>query len=188
MAFFFLRQPLQLLKSSTDRILSLHTTTIRFSFFSSYSSNDHDNHLPGLSLAADGAEIRSKIAKAAVELGKFANYTSAGTVEFIYDDKTGKFYFLEVNTRLQVEHGVTEMVLSCGSSRPGVTVELDLVEWMLLQAQGKLPALRQEDWDTPVGHAIQVRVYSEDVLHDYRGCCGLVQEMALAVGDEGRVG
>ena len=80
------------------------------------------------------------------------NYRNAGTVEFIYDAEARQFYFLEVNTRLQVEHGVTEEVWG-----------VDLVEWMLQQAAGELA-----DLDTlkaalsPHGHAVQVRIYAED--------------------------
>jgi urea carboxylase len=80
---------------------------------------------PGLSAA-----VRKHLLNTAVKLGKAVNYQSAGTVEFVFDAHTGQFYFLEVNTRLQVEHGVTEEVTG-----------IDLVEWMLLQAAGELPAL-----------------------------------------------
>ena len=64
---------------------------------------------------------------AAIRLGEAVRYQSAGTVEFIYDNKTEDFYFLEVNTRLQVEHGVTEEVTG-----------IDLVEWMIQQAGGRV--------------------------------------------------
>ena len=73
-------------------------------------------------------QVRQALLDAAVRLGKSVNYQSAGTVEYIYDASTGEFYFLEVNTRLQVEHGVTEEVTG-----------LDLVEWMVRQAAGDLP-------------------------------------------------
>ena len=77
------------------------------------------------------SSVREALLDAAVRLGKSVNYQSAGTVEFILDTSTGEFYFLEVNTRLQVEHGVTEEVTG-----------IDLVEWMIRQAAGDLPPLR----------------------------------------------
>src|SRR5882762_2349464 len=81
--------------------------------------------VPGLAQA-----IQAQLFQAAIMLGKAVQYASAGTVEFIYDDDSGQFYFLEVNTRLQVEHGVTEQVTG-----------IDLVEWMIKQAAGELPSL-----------------------------------------------
>ena len=83
---------------------------------------------------------------------QLVNYRSAGTVEFVMDTETQEFYFLEVNTRLQVEHGVTEQVFG-----------VDLVEWMVTLASG--------DWSAPTekldptGHSIQVRLYAEDQLN-----------------------
>ena len=89
---------------------------------------------PGL---ADTA--RSALIDAALRLGRAVNYQSAGTVEFIYDNDTADWYFLEVNTRLQVEHGVTEEVTG-----------IDLVEWMVRQAAGEMPSL-----DTfPIGRRV----------------------------------
>ena len=96
-------------------------------------------------------------------------YRNAGTVEFIYDSKDDKFYFLEVNTRLQVEHGVTEEVYG-----------VDLVEWMLLQAAGELGDLKS--LRAPLiakGHAIQVRVYAEDPARDFQPCAGLLSKVAF---------
>ena len=82
------------------------------------------------------------------------NYEGAGTVEFIFDNETGEFFFMEMNTRLQVEHPVTEMV----------TGE-DLVRWQLIVAEGgKLP-LTQEEVETQMatkGHAIEARIYAEN--------------------------
>ncbi len=97
------------------------------------------------------------------------NYRNAGTVEFIYDSKDDKFYFLEVNTRLQVEHGVTEEVFG-----------VDLVEWMLLQAAEKLGDLKTLRAPlTAKGHAIQVRVYAEDPARDFQPCAGLLSKVAF---------
>jgi urea carboxylase len=102
------------------------------------------------------------------------NYRNAGTVEFIYDAKDDKFYFLEVNTRLQVEHGVTEEVYS-----------VDLVEWMLRQAAGELGDLKDLRAPlTPKGHAIQVRVYAEDPARDFQPCAGLLSKVEFPEASE----
>lgn len=102
------------------------------------------------------AETRIALAAAAVALGEAVSYRSAGTVEFVFDADTNAFYFLEVNTRLQVEHGVTEMVLG-----------VDLVEWMLRLAASEMPHLSGLV-KNPRGHSIQARVYAEDPAHDFR--------------------
>jgi len=106
--------------------------------------------------------VRENLLQSAGRLGKAVHYQSAGTVEFIYDNSTGKFYFLEVNTRLQVEHGVTEEVTG-----------VDLVEWMVKQAAGEMPAL-----DTihvnPSGSSIQVRIYAEDAAKNFQPSAGLL--------------
>ncbi len=97
------------------------------------------------------------------------NYASAGTVEYLYDAETDEFYFLEVNTRLQVEHGVTEEVNG-----------VDLVEWMVLQAAGELPPLDQARI-APRGASIQVRLYAEDPARDFRPSSGLLTHVAWPV-------
>ena len=104
--------------------------------------------------------LRQALLDAAVRLGKAASYQSAGTVEYIFDASTGEFYFLEVNTRLQVEHGVTEEVTG-----------IDLVEWMVRQAAGDLPPLDSFDIQ-PSGASIQVRVYAENPARDFQPSCG----------------
>jgi urea carboxylase len=110
---------------------------------------------PGLSAA-----VREKLLESAVRLGKAVRYQSAGTVEFLYDNSTLEFYFLEVNTRLQVEHGVTEEVTG-----------VDLVEWMVRQAAGEMLALDQIEIQ-PSGCSIQVRIYAEDAAKGYQPSAG----------------
>ncbi len=93
--------------------------------------------------------LREKLGKAAIDVARSCDYVGAGTVEFIMDEGK-KFYFLEMNTRLQVEHPVTEM-----------TTGLDLVALQIEIAEGKKLQLRQEDL-APIGHSIELRVYAED--------------------------
>jgi urea carboxylase len=107
--------------------------------------------------------------EAAVRLGTAAQYRSAGTVEFVVDARSGAFYFLEVNTRIQVEHGVTEEVTG-----------IDLVEWMVRLATGE-PLPRHH---VPVarGAAIQARLYAEDPARDFQPSAGLLTEVAFPGG------
>ncbi|HEY2122549.1 MAG TPA: urea carboxylase, partial [Chthoniobacterales bacterium] len=114
--------------------------------------------------------VRKRLFDTAINLGKAVNYASAGTVEFIYDSSSETFYFLEVNTRLQVEHGVTETV--CG---------IDLVEWMIRLAAGELPAVSSL---LPVssGHSIQVRIYAEDPNKNFQPSSGLLTEVVFPKG------
>jgi urea carboxylase len=117
---------------------------------------------PGLSEAQ-----RKDLLAVAERLALTVGYQSAGTVEFVYDSAAGQFYFLEVNTRLQVEHGVTEEVTG-----------IDLVEWMLLAAAGELndlEALRP----TSRGASIQVRLYAEDPHKNFQPSAGRLTNVQL---------
>lgn len=112
--------------------------------------------------------IRKAMCKASLDLAKEVGYRSAGTVEFLYDPETFNFYFLEVNTRLQVEHGVTEEVLG-----------IDLVEMMIKEAADELTDL-QSYVKKPVGHSIQARIYAEDSFHSFRPSAGRLDGVALS--------
>ncbi len=125
---------------------------------------------PNLSIAT-----RRSLERTAEELLAQVDYRNVGTVEFIVDAADESFYFLEVNTRLQVEHGVTEAVYG-----------LDLVEWMLRVAAGVPPDLEAERTSlTPRGHAIQVRLYAEDPGRDFRPSPGRLVEVGFPQTEEG---
>ena len=106
--------------------------------------------------------VRKHLLETAVRLGKAVQYQSAGTVEFVFDAHNGEFYFLEVNTRLQVEHGVTEELTG-----------VDLVEWMVLQAAGASPRLDTVRIE-PEGASIQVRLYAEDPNKNFQPSSGML--------------
>lgn len=107
------------------------------------------------------AELRDRLGHAAVQVGHSCGYSNAGTVEFIMDDK-GKFYFLEMNTRLQVEHPVTEMVTG-----------VDLVEQQIKIAEGHPIAIQQSEVHQ-IGHAIELRVYAEDIYNGFAPSTGQI--------------
>lgn len=119
-------------------------------------------------------ELRKKLGESSVSLAESIKYGSAGTVEYLVDDKTGDYFFLEMNTRLQVEHGITELCYG-----------VDLVELMLRQAdaelsdKGGLDAKALEDLKVsdPKGAAIEARVYAENPLRDYAPSPGLLQKV-----------
>ncbi len=98
-------------------------------------------------------EKRNELYNYAREIIKYANYTNAGTVEFLYSD--GKFYFLEVNSRIQVEHPISEMITG-----------FDLIRLQIEVAEGKKIAIRDDDIRFR-GHAIEARLYAEDPLNDF---------------------
>ncbi len=111
------------------------------------------------------AFTREAMLDAALRLSRAVNYRSAGTVEYLYDPERDDFFFLEVNTRLQVEHGVTEQVTG-----------VDLVEWMVRGAAGDFAFL--DGWvSRPRGASIQARLYAEDPGQDYRPSSGVLTEV-----------
>jgi len=99
--------------------------------------------------------IRAKMGEAAVKAAKAVNYFSAGTIEFIFNPIDSSFYFLEMNTRLQVEHPVTELVTG-----------IDLVQWQIRIAAGEKFPFTQDDF-IQRGHAIECRVYAEDPANGF---------------------
>ncbi len=115
-------------------------------------------------------ETRARLLDAAVKLGRAVGYRSAGTVEFVYDVQRGEFYFLEVNTRLQVEHGVTEEVTG-----------VDLVEWMVRAAAGEPPDIANWRYD-PKGHSLQARLYAEDPARNFRPSSGMLSHVQMPSG------
>jgi len=116
-------------------------------------------HLPAITRAA--------LINAATDLAQAVKYRSAGTVEFLYDAERDDFFFLEVNTRLQVEHGVTEQVTG-----------VDLVEWMVRGAAGDFGFL-DAPLPAPRGASIQARLYAEDPGQDYRPSSGVLTEVSF---------
>ncbi len=120
------------------------------------------------------AEIRQKMGEAAVKVAASCDYVGAGTVEFLLDENKN-FYFLEMNTRLQVEHPVTELITG-----------MDLVEMQIRVARGEKLPFTQEDLKIN-GHAIELRIYAEDPLDDFMPSVGNLEVYQLPVGKGIRV-
>ena len=105
--------------------------------------------------------LRKRMGEAAVAAARAVGYVNAGTIEFILD-ASGEFYFLEMNTRIQVEHPITEL-----------TTGIDLVQWQLRVARGEKLAFEQKDL-TQRGHAIECRIYAEDETQHFMPSCGVI--------------
>lgn len=119
-------------------------------------------------------EIRKAMGEAAVKVAKSCDYVGAGTVEFLLDENKN-FYFLEMNTRLQVEHPVTEMITG-----------IDLVEMQIRVARGEVLPITQDDLQIK-GHALELRVYAEDPLNDFLPSVGNLETYILPTGEGVRV-
>jgi acetyl-CoA carboxylase, biotin carboxylase subunit len=118
------------------------------------------------------ARVRQSMCESAVALARSVGYRGAGTVEFLYDEEAGAFYFIEVNTRIQVEHPVTEMITG-----------LDLVAQMFRIAGGEALAMRQADI-TSHGHSIEVRINAEDPSQNFRPWPGQVETLTVPQGPD----
>ncbi|TVR74077.1 MAG: acetyl-CoA carboxylase biotin carboxylase subunit [Sphaerobacteraceae bacterium] len=119
-------------------------------------------------------KLRDNLAKAAVKGAKAIHYTGAGTVEFLVDDQ-GRFYFTEMNTRIQVEHPVTEMVTG-----------VDLVQWQIRIAAGEKLDFNQKDVEYE-GHAIEVRINAEDAMNNFAPSGGTIDKLVLPGGPGVRI-
>ena len=125
---------------------------------------------------AISAKLREKLGQAAVKAAKAANYTSAGTIEFLLDpDTKDKFYFMEMNTRIQVEHPVSEMITG-----------IDLVKAQIEIAAGMKLKIRQKDVVFS-GHAIECRINAEDPAHNFAPCPGQIELFIPAGGPNVRM-
>ena len=120
-------------------------------------------------------DLRDTLCQSACTLARSVAYSGAGTIEYLFDERTGAFYFIEMNTRIQVEHPVTEMITG-----------LDLVAEMIRIAGGEPLRLRQDDIRR-AGHAIEVRLNAEDPASDFMPFPGTVSELALPDGPGVRV-
>ena len=119
-------------------------------------------------------ELRRRMGEAAVSAAKAVHYESAGTIEFLLD-KDKNFYFMEMNTRIQVEHPVTEMVSG-----------VDLMKEMIRVAAGEPLSVKQEDIHLQ-GHAMECRINAEDPAHHFRPCPGVIEEIHLPGGNGVRI-
>jgi len=115
-------------------------------------------------------DLRRRLAASATAVARHVGYTNAGTIEFLLDE-SGEFFFLEMNTRLQVEHPITELVTGT-----------DLVHWQIRIARGEALDLDPERCLTPVGHALECRIYAEDPDHDFLPSPGRVLALRAPAG------
>ncbi len=108
-------------------------------------------------------KLRKKMGDVAIKAAKAVNYTNAGTIEFLLDDD-GRFYFLEMNTRVQVEHGITELVTG-----------IDIVKEQIRIAAGEKLSVKKQDKIQLKGHAIECRINAEDPANNFAGCPGKIE-------------
>lgn len=115
-------------------------------------------------------DVRARLCQSAVNLAKAVRYRGAGTIEYLYDETTREFYFLEMNTRIQVEHPVTEMITG-----------FDLVREMIRIAMGERLRIKQSEIAMR-GHAIEVRINAEDPAKDFMPAPGLIDSLTVPGG------
>lgn len=120
-------------------------------------------------------QLRRKLGEAAVNAARAVNYVGAGTVEFVFDSDTNDFFFMEMNTRLQVEHPITEMI-----------TKTDLVEMQFQVASGKRLPVKQDDLKIH-GHSFEARVYAEDPSNDFLPISGRINHLTEPTGEHVRV-
>ncbi len=116
--------------------------------------------------------VRTTLCQHAVALAKLVKYKGAGTVEFLYDEKTQEFYFIEVNTRIQVEHTITEAITG-----------IDLVQQMIRIAGGERLSIKQDDLQIN-GHAIECRINAEDPMNNFMPWPGIVEQLEVPKGED----
>jgi acetyl/propionyl-CoA carboxylase alpha subunit len=121
------------------------------------------------------AGLRKKMTTAAIAAARAVEYVNAGTIEFLVESESREFYFLEMNTRLQVEHPVTEFITG-----------LDMVEWQLRIAAGEQISFEQKDL-AQKGHAMECRIYAEDPAADFLPQTGKIQKLLLPEDESVRV-
>lgn len=134
----------------------------------------HQKVLEEAPSAAISSELRARMGETAVRAAKAVEYENAGTIEFLLD-QNGSFYFMEMNTRIQVEHPVTEAV-----------TDMDLIKEQIRIAAGELLSVKQEDI-TIVGHAIECRINAENPEKNFMPCPGTIQDLHLPGGRGVRV-
>ncbi|MEM6461980.1 MAG: acetyl-CoA carboxylase biotin carboxylase subunit [Pseudomonadota bacterium] len=122
---------------------------------------------PSMALTPD---VRNALCQSAVELAAAVKYRGAGTIEYLYDDKSGDFYFIEMNTRIQVEHPITECITG-----------VDLLAEMIQVGSGEKLSIRQDDIEMR-GHAIEVRINAEDPANDFMPFPGIVGDLKVPGG------
>lgn len=120
------------------------------------------------------ADLREQMGQAAIDVAKSCDYVGAGTVEFLLENNS-EFYFLEMNTRLQVEHPVTELITG-----------VDLVEEQIKIARGEVMTIQQDDLKIN-GHSLELRVYAEDAANDFMPCIGTLERYRIPEGEGIRV-